>query len=103
MPKDSTEARGGLLGVAAPRDHLGHFVPRDCPICGCGRLQYEGHGVWRCDGLADPGHDNLPLVACEYTWEDGEHPETPNAEVSHAAGGKRTEIMEDDAGGVGLH
>lgn len=40
----------------------------DCPECGNGKLKREAIG-WRCNGLADPGHPNLPLEACEY-WAE---------------------------------
>jgi hypothetical protein len=57
--------------IHGPYDDRGRKVPRDCPRCGYGKLQYEGHGIWRCDGLDDPGHDDQPLVECEFTHEDG--------------------------------
>lgn len=41
----------------------------DCPECGNGKLKPEQGGGWRCDGLADPGHADLPLEACEYWTE----------------------------------
>lgn len=40
----------------------------DCPVCGNGKLKPE-EGGWRCNGLADPGHADLPLEACEYWVE----------------------------------
>lgn len=57
-----------------PRDNKGHFVPLLCPApnCGSGKLQYEGNGVWRCDGLAEPERDDQPLFACPYAHFDGE-------------------------------
>lgn len=54
-----------------PYNERGQRVSKDCPACGCGKLQYEGHGIWRCDGLADPGRDHLPLEACTHGHEDG--------------------------------
>jgi len=60
----------------APRDDLGHFVGKECPECGNGKLVYEGNGHWRCDGLADPEDDNKPLDACAYQHDDGD-PATP--------------------------
>jgi hypothetical protein len=63
-----------LSPKSAPRDDKGHFVPLDCPRenCGTGRLQYDGDGIWRCDGLADPGTTDKPLEACTYGHIDGE-------------------------------
>lgn len=57
-----------------PRDHNGRFVPIDCPnpACGYGTLQYEGHGIWQCDGLADPGSVDKDLECCPFTHIDGE-------------------------------
>lgn len=57
-----------------PRDHRGRFVPIDCPSanCGAGRLEYDGDRLWRCDGLADPGHADLPLTECPHLHWDGE-------------------------------
>lgn len=57
-----------------PRDHMGRFVPAECPLpeCGCGTLRNDGRGVWRCDGLADPECDDQELVACTFTHIDGE-------------------------------
>lgn len=55
-----------------PRDHLGHFVPTDCPRCGCGVLRFDGDGHWRCDGLDDPGTTDQELIACEFGHVDGE-------------------------------
>lgn len=40
----------------------------DCPVCGNGKLKREEYG-WRCNGLADPDNNSLPLVACEYWVE----------------------------------
>jgi hypothetical protein len=60
----------------APRDDLGHFVGKECPECGNGKLVYEGNGHWRCDGLADPEDENKPLDACTYQHDDGD-PATP--------------------------
>lgn len=56
-----------------PRDNHGHFVPLECPFtdCGGGTLVEDSDGVWRCDGLIDPG-DNGPLEACPFTHTDGE-------------------------------
>lgn len=60
-----------------PRGERGKFVGKGCPVCGNGKLVYEGCGHWRCDGLADPEDVTKPLVACEYSHNDGEptHPE----------------------------
>lgn len=55
-----------------PRDDKGYFVSRDCRICGYGKLQPEGNGVWRCDGLVDPEDDGKPLVECPGLHIDGE-------------------------------
>ena len=56
-----------------PRDHRGRLVPLGCPsaACGNGRLQYEGDHIWRCNGLADPGHPNLPLIECPHSHYNG--------------------------------
>jgi hypothetical protein len=56
-----------------PYDNRGRKVPLACPRenCGAGKLQYEGDGYWRCDGLADPGSDDKPLEACTYVHQDG--------------------------------
>lgn len=62
-----------MAQARTPRDDKGRFVPRDCDACDAGRLQPEGDGYWRCDGLADPGHPNLPLAACDNHHVDG-HP-----------------------------
>jgi hypothetical protein len=40
----------------------------DCPECGDGKLKKES-SLWRCNGLADPGHNAQPLIACEYWTE----------------------------------
>ena len=69
------------FGVARRRDHRGHFVRVDCPECGNGRLQNEGNGYWRCDGLADPGHPNKPLEACSFTHMDGKLYTAPSVAV----------------------
>lgn len=62
-----------------PRDSRGHFISRDCPECGSGRLQPdEPQGWWRCDGLAAPDRDDQPLYACTYSHEDGTDPWPPN-------------------------
>jgi hypothetical protein len=56
-----------------PRDDRGRFVPLDCPnpLCGAGRLQYEGNGLWQCDGLADPNDLNKELECCPFHhWDD---------------------------------
>jgi hypothetical protein len=57
-----------------PYDEQGKFVKTDCPRanCGAGSLKPEGDGTWRCDGLATPKHDDLPLVACDFTHQDGQ-------------------------------
>lgn len=57
-----------------PRDERGHFLSRECPRCGCGTLQFEGRGVWRCDGLKDPERADQELEACDYTHFDGSAP-----------------------------
>lgn len=56
----------------APKDEKGRFISRDCGCCGYGTLQHEGNGVWRCDGLADPEHDDMPLIECPQLHIDGE-------------------------------
>ena len=57
-----------------PYDNKGQFVPLACRAinCGSGRLQYEGLGVWQCDGLAEPERDDQPLYACGFAHIDGE-------------------------------
>lgn len=55
-----------------PRDDKGRFIPRECPHCGCGKLEYEGHGVWACDGLVDPEDDRKELECCPFDHFDGE-------------------------------
>ena len=55
-----------------PYDNRGRRIERDCPHCGNGRLQWEGSGWWRCDGLADPGSNDKPLDACAHSHHDGE-------------------------------
>jgi hypothetical protein len=56
-----------------PFDEQGKFVPLECPRknCGGGKLTPEGGGDWRCDGLAAPELDDSPLVACDFTHQDG--------------------------------
>lgn len=57
-----------------PIDDKGRYVPLKCPCanCGAGSLQFEGGGgVWRCDGLASPDHEDQPLYDCEFTHIDG--------------------------------
>lgn len=56
-----------------PRDHKGRFVSAQCPRheCSAGVLQYEGDGIWGCDGLADPGNSALELQACRFSHIDG--------------------------------
>lgn len=63
--------------ASAPRDDRGRFVTTACPNSGCdGKLVLETsgtyRGLWLCDGLADPENPNLPLVACDYAFKDGE-------------------------------
>lgn len=60
-----------------PRDHRGRLVSCRCPDpdCGYGTLQYEGEGIWRCDGLVGVGEQ--PLEACEHAHIDGEAPIRP--------------------------
>lgn len=62
-----------------PYDDRGRFVPLNCPAsdCGNGSLQPVGDGIWddgiwQCDGLAEPEHDDLPLEPCGFTHVDGE-------------------------------
>lgn len=59
---------------SAPRDDKGRFFSRNCPDpnCGCGQLQYEGDGWWRCDGLVDPARTDQELEACTYAHCDGD-------------------------------
>ena len=60
-------------GEASPRDNLGRYVPLACPDINCGGvLRYEGDGVWRCDGLVDPCHDDKELFAYTFTHYSGE-------------------------------
>lgn len=56
---------------SAPRDASGRFVPKECPVCG-GTLEYEGHGVWACDGLVDPEDPSKELECCPFDHFDGE-------------------------------
>lgn len=59
-----------------PYDNRGRFVPLECknPACGYGKLQLEDpqHGIWECDGLADPGRDDKELEVCTYSHFDGD-------------------------------
>jgi hypothetical protein len=55
----------------SPRDDKGRFVPVDCPECDCGTLRHESDGLWRCDGLVDPGKTHIELQACEFSHQDG--------------------------------
>lgn len=56
-----------------PKNEKGRFIPLHCPNPECdGDLQYEGDGLWRCDGLLDPGHDDKELAACEFTHYRGD-------------------------------
>lgn len=59
-----------------PRDDRGRFVPLACqnPACGYGtlRLDDERHGIWECDGLADPGPTDKELEVCTYHHFDGD-------------------------------
>jgi hypothetical protein len=58
----------------SPRDDKGRFVSRECPRlnCGGGQLQYEGDGIWSCDGLAAPERDDQELECCDYSHIDGD-------------------------------
>lgn len=53
------------LSRVLPRNYRGRLVSPYCPECGNGTLFLEG-GLWRCDGLADPEDENLPLDRCEF-------------------------------------
>jgi hypothetical protein len=58
-----------------PRDNKGRAVKKGpCDICGYGTLQYEGDGVWMCDGLMAENErdDHSPLVECNRHHFDGE-------------------------------
>lgn len=59
-----------------PYDDRGRFVPLACrnPACGYGmlRLEDDAHGIWECDGLADPGDPSKELGVCTYSHFDGE-------------------------------
>jgi hypothetical protein len=57
-----------------PYDDHGRFVPLACqnPECGYGTLYHEGHGVWECDGLMDPGDPSKELAVCTYAHRDGD-------------------------------
>ena len=59
------------LTPLSPRDNNGRFVPKKCPVCG-GTLEYEGHGVWACDGLVDPETTDKELECCPFDHFDGE-------------------------------
>ncbi len=66
------------LPVRRPYDDKGKYVPLKCPECGNGSLKYDRDGCWICDGLADPVHDDLPLVTCEFWHVDGDpYPRKP--------------------------
>lgn len=69
------------LAPIGPREPDGKFVSKSCPVCGNGTLVYEGLGIWRCDGLADPEDENKPLVACEYTHADARAADRPGRSV----------------------
>lgn len=73
----STSLRSSNVLQGAPRLRNGHFVGRDCPECG-GKLQPEGDGDWRCDGLIDPEDPRKELEACERAIVSGVlFPHTP--------------------------
>jgi hypothetical protein len=56
-----------------PRDNRGRAVKQGpCDKCGYRQLQYEGDGSWLCNGLADPQHDDKPLIECPHYHIDGE-------------------------------
>lgn len=57
-----------------PYDERGRFVPLTCPNPDCtpGKLIYEGHGVWMCDGLVDPRDPMKKLDVCPFDHFDGE-------------------------------
>lgn len=59
-----------------PYDDKGRFVPLACinPDCGYGKLRCEDpeHGIWECDGLADPGRADKELEVCTYSHFNGD-------------------------------
>lgn len=63
---------GDCIEERRPFDDKGRYVPLKCPDCGNGTLKYESNRTWICDGLADPIHDDLPLVTCEFYHIDGD-------------------------------
>jgi hypothetical protein len=71
-------ARHSLQAVVirrSPRDAAGRIIKRGpCDVCGYGNLQYEGNGIWQCDGLADPENDREELIQCPRYHFDGEAP-----------------------------
>jgi len=74
MPNASNSLPVATSTPVGPRDAKGRLVSRECPRCGNGTLQFEGLGVWRCDGLSDPESSEKPLEACTYSHEDGTAP-----------------------------
>jgi hypothetical protein len=62
-----------------PHDDKGKYVSLACPMlnCGGGTLRFEGDGLWRCDGLAEPDRADQDLYACPFTHRDGEAYEVP--------------------------
>lgn len=55
-----------------PYDERGRAVPRDCPVCITGKLQYEYFKCWECDGLMDPDDPHKELQCCTFNHFDGE-------------------------------
>lgn len=55
-----------------PYDENGRFVPRDCPVCGDGKLQYTARLTWECDGLCDPNDTQKELQTCAFDHIDGQ-------------------------------
>lgn len=59
-----------------PFDDKGRFVPLACrnPDCSYGTLRLEdpAHGIWECDGLADPNDPSKELEVCTYSHFNGD-------------------------------
>lgn len=70
--------------VRFPRDGNGRRVSRICPVCDCGVLQYEGDGIWRCDGLVDHENPEKELEACTFTHENGKPIQPPTRKAIEA-------------------